>query len=54
MKKVIWRFFAVILCGLLILPIPARAYVPGQAYQRDLSAWIQNDDHRRYVEMMLD
>ena len=54
MKKVFWTFFTGILCLALILPIPARAYTPGQAYQRDLSTWIKNDDHRRYVEMMLD
>ena len=54
MKKVVWTFFTGFACLLLILPIPARAYTPGQAYQRNLHTWIKNDDHRRYVEMMLD
>ncbi|MDD5884149.1 MAG: hypothetical protein PUD70_08750, partial [Firmicutes bacterium] len=54
MKKVVWTFFTGFLCLLLILPIPARAYTPGQAYQRNLHTWIKNDNHRRYVEMMLD
>ena len=52
MKKVICGLLAVLFC--LLLPIPVQAYTPGQAYQRDLTTWIKNDDHRRYVEMMLD
>ena len=48
------KLFAVFFCVLFILPIPARAYPPGQAYQRNLHTWIKNDDRRRYVEMMLD
>lgn len=31
-----------------------RAYVPGQAYQKDLSTWIKNPEKREYVQMMLD
>ena len=54
MKKVISKFFAIFICLLCICPIPVRAYTPGQAYQRNLHTWIKNDDHRRYVEMMLD
>ena len=54
MKKVFLKLFAVFFCVLFILPIPARAYTPGQAYQRNLHTWIKNDDRRRYVEMMLD
>ena len=54
MKNIFLKFFAVFLCFLCILPIPARAYTPGQAYQRNLHTWIKNDDRRRYVEMMLD
>ena len=54
MKKVFLKLFAVLFCVLFILPIPARAYTPGQAYQRDLSTWIKSEEHRRYVEMMLD
>ena len=54
MKKVFLKLFAVFFCVLFILPIPARAYTPGQAYQRDLSTWIKSEEHRRYVEMMLD
>ena len=54
MRKILWKLFLVALCLVLILPIPARAYTPGQAYQRDLGTWIQNEDHRRYVQMMLD
>ena len=54
MKKVILPFITGILCFVLIFPTPVRAYTPGQAYQRNLHTWIKNDDHRRYVEMMLD
>lgn len=54
MRKVILKFLPLVLSALLIVPIPARAYAPGQAYQRDLSTWIKNDAHRAYVEMMLD
>ena len=54
MKKVFLKLFAVFFCVWFILPIPARAYTPGQAYQRDLSTWIKSEEHRRYVEMMLD
>lgn len=32
----------------------AAAYTPGAPYQKDLHAWIQNDQRRSYVEMMLD
>ena len=54
MKKELLPLFTGILCFLLIFPTPVRAYTPGQAYQRNLHTWIKNDDHRRYVEMMLD
>ena len=54
MRKGFLKYLPVILCILLILPIPARAYTPGQAYRRDLSTWIKNDQRRAYVEMMLD
>lgn len=54
MKKVILPFITGILCFVLIFPTPVRAYTLGQAYQRNLHTWIKNDDHRRYVEMMLD
>lgn len=50
MKKI--PIFLVLLC--LILPLPAEAAVGDVPYQRDLHTWIQNDEHRQYVEMMLD
>lgn len=54
MKKIYYQFLAVFLCVACILPIPVRADTPGLGYQRNLSTWIKDDDHRRYVEMMLD
>ena len=54
MKKLLWRLLPLIFCIALVLPLPVRAYTPGEGYQRSLRAWIENDDHRRYVEMMLD
>ena len=54
MKKRFWKLLSVIVCITLVLPMPVRAYTPGQGYQRSLRTWIENDDHRRYVEMMLD
>ena len=54
MKKIVLKILTVIVLITLVLPMPVRAYTPGQGYQRDLRAWIENDDHRRYVEMMLD
>jgi len=56
MKKLLIRFLSVLLCAALLLPSapPAAAYEIGDAYHRDLSAWIKNEKNRSYVEMMLD
>lgn len=55
MKKLL-RFLNICLCLVLLLSAApkAAAYTPGEAYQRDLSAWIQDEERRSYVEMMLD
>ena len=56
MKKFFLRLASVLLCMTLVLPLTAAAaaYKPGAPYQKELSTWIQNDERRRYVEMMLD
>ena len=56
MKKFFLRLAFVLLCMTLVLPLTAAAaaYKPGAPYQKELRTWIQNDERRRYVEMMLD
>lgn len=52
MKKCISILLAIVL---LVSAAPrAEAYEVGEPYQRDLSTWIENKEHREYVEMMLD
>lgn len=54
MKKV--SLLSLLLCLMLVcvLAVPVNADTPGQSYQRNLHTWMKNDEHRRYVEMMLD
>lgn len=56
MKKILCRMLNIWLCLALLMGIcpEADAYAPGEAYRKDLSAWIQNPQRRSYVEMMLD
>lgn len=56
MKRIFRRMMCLVLCLFLLLPAtPAgAAYERGEAYHQDLSAWIQNEERRSYVEMMLD
>lgn len=56
MNKYFVRFLSAGLCLMLVLSGAgtAQAFTPGEAYQRDLHTWIKNEDHRTYVEMMLD
>lgn len=50
------RIVTILLCLLLVLStVPrASAYEIGAPYRKDLSAWIENETYREYVEMMLD
>ena len=56
MKKFSLCMLSMLLLVLLALSprAAAAAYVRGTPYQKDLHTWMKNDDHRRYVEMMLD
>ena len=54
MKKVSLLSLLLSLALIAALALPTDAVPVGQPYQRDLSKWIKNDDHRQYVEMMLD
>ena len=56
MKKFLCRMLHIWLCLALLMGIcpEADAYVPGEAFRKDLSTWIQNPRRREYVEMMLD
>lgn len=55
MKQWWLRLAALVLSLSLIVPaVPARAYEKGRPFQQDLSLWIQNQQRREYVQMMLD
>lgn len=56
MKRFFQSIMCLVLCLILLLSaVPCgAAYERGEAYHRDLSSWIQNDERRSYVEMMLD
>lgn len=50
------RAACLLLSVMLFIPtvLTVGAYEKGDAYHKDLSTWIQNEDRREYVEMMLD
>ena len=48
------KLFALLLCLCMLLPLPVQAYTVGQAYHADLSGYIQNEERRNYVQMMID
>lgn len=52
MKKV--SLLPLILCLVLTAVLALPTHAVSVPYRRDLSKWIKNDDHRQYVEMMLD
>ncbi len=56
MGKILRKWIQLALCLLLLgaLAPGAKAYEMGQAFQKDLSAWIQNEQRREYVQTMLD
>ena len=56
MKKIPMYLLSMVLILLLAVSAApnAAAYEIGEAYQKDLSAWIQDEESREYVEMMLD
>lgn len=56
MKRILGFFLSFLMVFSFVLGYApeVRAYVPGQAYQKDLSTWIKNPEKREYVQMMLD
>lgn len=56
MKKIPMYLLSMVLILLLAVSAApnAAAYEIGEAYQKDLSIWIQDEESREYVEMMLD
>lgn len=56
MKRLFRNMMCLVLGLILLLPAApdGASYERGKAYHRDLSSWIQNEERRSYVEMMLD
>lgn len=46
--------FFLVVCLFLSLSLPAQAYTMGQPWDVDLSVMLENEENRRYAEMMLD
>lgn len=56
MKKFLKKILFLCLSLVMLVPgVPrAKAYMAGEPFQKDLSAFIDNEERRNYVEMMLD